>query len=636
MDPIALLIAGLAAGAILLIFIGLASKPPVDPVQARLNQLGNMQAKNLEELELQAPLVDRTLRPLMARMSGRLSSMASVSFTQSTEKRLALAGNPGELRVSDWMGIKTIGAVIGGVLFTLLFVLPGPVKLGPLGSFPLNLIMIPVGLYILASDGAVTMRNEVEKRIWAGTVPITSVRDFDKYEGFAPETGKRLEHEQWPATQALRLGRKVEGQVVDIKRFDGTRGTLLISAAPLRGEGGIADGAVVAVQDISELRAAQARLEEADRQKNQFLAVLSHELRNPLAPLLNAMDIMRIAGSDPTATQSAREMMARQLHQLVQLVNDLLDVSRISTGKMVLKKERAALAGIVQTALEAAAPLIELRGHRLNVDLPHEPVWLMADATRLAQVFVNLLNNAAKFTDPGGEISFRAARQDGRLIVTVTDNGLGISAGMLPVIFDMFAQADRSLERAHAGLGVGLSLARYLVDVHGGSITVNSDGAGRGSTFTVTLPTLAAEAPAAAAAQSPASAPVKHYRILLADDNVDFAASLAMLLETMDHTVLVANDGQRALEIAPDFKPDFCFLDIGLPKVHGYDLARRLRAHPVTRNAVMVAVSGWGQEEDKRRSREAGFDHHLIKPVDFSQIEAVLATFSPRSGAQTG
>ncbi len=385
--------------------------------------------------------------------------------------------------------------------------------------------------------------------------------------------------------------------------------------------------------EMGERRAAEKALLAADRQKDEFLATLAHELRNPLAPLLNAMDILRISGNDPKATQAAREMMARQLHQLVQLVNDLLDVSRISTGKMVLKKERTALAGIMQTALEAAAPLVELRGHRLQVELPQEPVWLMADATRLAQVFVNLLNNAAKFTDPGGRIGLHASRQDGELVVRVTDSGLGISADMLPVIFDMFAQADRSLERAHAGLGVGLSLARYLVEVHGGSITASSAGAGRGSEFTVRLPTLEAGAHAEAGSLPQAAAPANRFRILLADDNVDFAASLAMLLETMDHTVLVANDGQRALEMAPDFKPDFCFLDIGLPKVHGYDLARRLREHPATRDAVMVAVSGWGQEEDKRRSREAGFDHHLVKPVEFGQIEAVLATLSRPSGA---
>ncbi len=378
--------------------------------------------------------------------------------------------------------------------------------------------------------------------------------------------------------------------------------------------------------EMAERHAAEKALLAADKQKDEFLATLAHELRNPLAPLLNAMDILRLAGADPQATQAAREMMARQLHQLVQLVNDLLDVSRISTGKMVLKKERTPFSGIMQTALEAAAPLIELRGHALDVSLPAGPVWLMADATRLAQVFVNLLNNAAKFTDPGGRLALHAEARDGELIVRVTDNGLGISADMLPLIFDMFAQADRSLERAHAGLGVGLSLARHLVEVHGGSLTASSGGAGRGSEFTVRLPTLAElAAPAPVPALPQAASQPARWRVLLADDNVDFAESLSMLLESMDHTVLVANDGQAALDAAPGFNADFCFLDIGLPKVHGYDLARRLRELPATRDAVMVAVSGWGQEDDKRRSHAAGFDHHLVKPVTFEQIERVLA-----------
>lgn len=382
--------------------------------------------------------------------------------------------------------------------------------------------------------------------------------------------------------------------------------------------------------EMGERRAAETALRTADRQKDEFLATLAHELRNPLAPLLNALDIMRVSGGNPQAMQSARDMMARQLHQMVQLVNDLLDVSRITTGKMVLKKERTPLAGIIQTSLESARPLIEMHGHRLEVSVPGGPVWLMADPTRLAQVFVNLLNNAAKFTDAGGTVRLAATHDGETLSLTVSDTGMGIAPDMLPVIFDMFAQADRSLERANAGLGVGLSLARYLVEVHGGSITAHSDGPGRGSAFTVHLPTLAAEAPVETPATALAPAPATHFRVLLADDNVDFAASLAMLLETMDHEVAVANDGQRALEIAPAFNPDFFFLDIGLPKLHGYDLARQLREHPVTRRAVMVAVSGWGQEEDKRRSLAAGFDHHLVKPVTFEQIEAVLATFKPR------
>ena len=384
--------------------------------------------------------------------------------------------------------------------------------------------------------------------------------------------------------------------------------------------------------EMGERRAAETALLAADRQKDEFLATLAHELRNPLAPLLNALDILGMAADDARATRSAREMMARQLHQMVQLVNDLLDVSRISTGKMVLKNERTALAGIVQTALEAARPLIDARGHTLVVSLPTQPVWLMADATRLAQVVVNLLNNAAKFTDEGGTIHFEAVQAGGELVLNIRDTGLGISAGMLPLVFDMFAQADRSLERANAGLGVGLSLARYLVQEHGGSITASSAGVGQGSEFTVRLPTVAAEPASMAPAPKPALAAESqaHYRILLADDNVDFAESLSMLLDAMGHEVLVANDGQRALDIAPGFAPDFCFLDIGLPRIHGYDLARGLRTNPVTAQAVLVAVSGWGQEDDKRRSREAGFDHHLVKPVNFGQIEAVLASLAPR------
>ncbi|CAN5547675.1 hypothetical protein BH11PSE7_BH11PSE7_29930 [soil metagenome] len=384
--------------------------------------------------------------------------------------------------------------------------------------------------------------------------------------------------------------------------------------------------------EMGERRAAEQALLAADRQKDEFLATLAHELRNPLAPLLNALDILRMAGNDARATQSAREMMGRQLHQMVQLVNDLLDVSRITTGKMVLKKECTALAGIVQTALEAARPLIDARGHTLVVSLPAQPVWLMADATRLAQVVVNLLNNAAKFTDNGGTIRCEAVQADGELVLRISDTGLGISAEMLPLIFDMFAQADRSLERAHAGLGVGLSLARYLVEVHGGSISAASAGAGQGSEFTVRLPTIAAEpSPAEQTGKADAAGPSARHRILLADDNVDFAASLSLLLEAMGHEVLVANDGERALEIGPGFRPDFCFLDIGLPKVHGYDLARGLRNNAATSGAVLVAVSGWGQEDDKRRSREAGFDHHLVKPVTFDQIESVLAAFAKRT-----
>lgn len=386
-------------------------------------------------------------------------------------------------------------------------------------------------------------------------------------------------------------------------------------------------------QEMGVRRQAEAALRAADRQKDQFLATLAHELRNPLAPLLNALDVLRLPTTDASARQATQEMMERQLRQLVQLVNDLLDVSRITTGKMVLKRERCELADVVRMAVEATAPLVQSRGHHLALELPQEPVYLLADPTRLVQVFLNLLNNAAKFTDPGGRLRLAAQIQDGNVQVTVQDSGMGLDPAMLPVIFGMFAQADRSLERVHAGLGVGLSLAKFIVELHGGSITAHSDGPGTGSRFTVTLPLLAGAAMPAPAAlntpapQPPAPAPAAStpgLRVLLADDNVDFAASLAMLLEAEGHEVRVTHDGQEALEAAPGFRPQVCFLDIGLPKLHGYELAVRLRALPELDGVHLVAVSGWGQPEDKLRAHQAGFDKHLVKPVEFAQVLDVL------------
>ncbi len=423
-------------------------------------------------------------------------------------------------------------------------------------------------------------------------------------------------------------------------------------------------------QEMGVRRQAESALRAADRQKDQFLATLAHELRNPLAPLLNALDMLRLPTTDAASARATHEMMERQLRQLVQLVNDLLDVSRITTGKMVLKRERCELHDVVRMAVEAAAPLVQSRGHQLTLALPDQPVVLLADPTRLVQVFLNLLNNAAKFTDPGGQLRLAAQVQGDKVKVTVHDSGMGIDPSMLPVIFGMFAQADRSLERSNAGLGVGLSLAKFIVELHGGEIAVHSEGLGRGSRFTVTLPRLVgaatpspqptlpavplasargpeALAPVAiealapiaveppAAAEAPASPPVlpsaaapaspaPGLRVLLADDNVDFAASLAVLLEAEGHEVCVTHDGQQALQAAPGFAPQVCFLDIGLPKLHGYELAARLRALPELSGTYLVAVSGWGQPEDKLRARQAGFDKHLVKPVEFTQVLDVL------------
>ena len=377
--------------------------------------------------------------------------------------------------------------------------------------------------------------------------------------------------------------------------------------------------------ETGERRSAEQALRVADRRKDEFLATLAHELRNPLAPLMNGLEILRMAGANPSLAERSREVMERQLRQMVRLVDDLLDVSRITTGKLMVRRTPVQLQQVIRSAVELADPFIRSRGHTLTVALPEEPVWLEADATRLAQVFSNLLNNAAKYTNSGGAIRLEAAVEGGSVMVKVADNGIGLSPAMLTRVFDMFTQVDYSLERSNAGLGVGLTLARRLVELHDGRLEAFSDGPDQGSTFVVTLPLTAAVAPKDSVVDEPADRPAKRFRILLADDNVDFSSSLATLLRGLGHELLVAEDGLRALEAAPAFQPDFAFLDIGLPGLNGYALARALRANAATSDTVMVAVTGWGQERDRQLAHEAGFDHHLVKPVEPASIRQVLA-----------
>jgi len=373
-------------------------------------------------------------------------------------------------------------------------------------------------------------------------------------------------------------------------------------------------------------RRAQA-LREADRRKDEFLATLAHELRNPLAPLRNALEILRLAGEDPERARKAREMMERQLAQMVRLVDDLLDVSRITTGKLAVRKTVVDLQGVVRDALETVRPFIDSRRHALELDFADEPIRVDADRTRLAQVFVNLLNNAAKYTHPEGRITITVAREGRNGVVRVRDTGIGLAPESISTIFEMFVQLDRSLERSQAGLGVGLTLARRLVQLHDGEISAYSEGPGRGSEFVVRLPLGTGQAPRPEPPADEAPPPPPARRILLADDNIDFASSLGHLLEERGHQVRIVHDGAEALEAALHFGPDIAFLDIGMPKIHGYELARRLRAQPQTAHCMLVAVTGWGQEDDRRRAREAGFDRHLVKPVDPRQIASIVDSY---------
>jgi two-component system, sensor histidine kinase len=362
-------------------------------------------------------------------------------------------------------------------------------------------------------------------------------------------------------------------------------------------------------------------LREADQRKDEFLATLAHELRNPLAPLRNALEILRIAPTDAALAQKAREMMERQVNQMVRLVDDLLDVSRITTGKLAIRRGVIELQATLHDAIEIARPFVESRRHELLLDIPPEPILVEGDATRLAQVFSNLLNNAAKYTEPGGRIVLSVARQGQEAAVCVHDNGIGLEAQSLSTIFDMFAQVDRSLERAQAGLGVGLTLAKRLVTLHGGTLTARSDGPGKGSEFEVRLPL--AGAPEGAAARRIERGEASR-RILIADDDVDFANSFGELLTRRGHEVRVVYDGAEALATAARFNPDLVFLDIGMPRVQGYEVARRLREQPGNFECVLVALTGWGREDDRQRAREAGFDRHLVKPANPEDIEAIL------------
>jgi CheY-like chemotaxis protein len=366
---------------------------------------------------------------------------------------------------------------------------------------------------------------------------------------------------------------------------------------------------------------------QAERRKDEFLATLAHELRNPLAPLRNVLEILH-RSDDPRVIGQAQQMMRRQIDRMVRLVDDLLDLSRVTTGKFNLQKTRIQLADVVRSAVEDVKEMIHAAGHELVLRLPDAPVLLDADAVRLGQVFTNLLSNAAKYTPNGGRIELAAEPGADAVTVIVSDNGVGIPPASLERIFEMFGQLDTSIERGRGGLGVGLSLVKSLVEMHGGWVRASSDGSGKGSKFEIWLPTAAA-APVAHAASAHAPEPsIAVRRILVVDDNRDAADSLATLLQMLGHDVRTAFDGVEALEVAAEFRPDVALLDIGLPKISGYEVARHIRA---TRNneVMLIAVTGWGQEADRKLSEEAGFDCHLTKPMTVQALQEALGGAAP-------
>jgi signal transduction histidine kinase/ActR/RegA family two-component response regulator len=393
----------------------------------------------------------------------------------------------------------------------------------------------------------------------------------------------------------------------------------------------LANRAGVAVENTRLYQA----LRDADRRKDEFLATLAHELRNPLAPLRNALQIMKIPLVDAEAVQRSHEIMERQVQQLVRLVDDLLDVSRVMRGKIDLRIERIELAAVVARAIETVQSLIDDHQHDLTVRLPTESLPLDADPVRLTQVIGNLLANAAKYTEPGGRICLTAERDEKKAVLRIKDNGIGIAPHMLPRIFDLFVQADQTAARSQGGLGIGLTLVKNLVEMHNGTVEVRSEGLGRGSEFTVRLPLSAELVTADKSPQEKSAHPhalSSGLKLLVVDDNQDAANTLAMLLKLEDHEVRVAFSGTAALEILKTYAADLVFLDIGMPGMDGYEVARRLREQPGMKHVVLAALTGWGQREDRRRTNEAGFNYHLVKPPDPQAVEGILASLPRRQG----
>lgn len=411
--------------------------------------------------------------------------------------------------------------------------------------------------------------------------------------------------------------------VIEIVRADGTVLYIQNDVEPLYDREGKVCGCVSVCLDMTERKRIEDVLREADRRKDEFLATLSHELRNPLAPIRNAIELMRRAEADSSIGERALDVMERQVRQLVRLTDDLLDVSRITRNRIELRRDRIDVRAAIRSAVETVEPLSEAAGHALAVSLPAHPLWVHADFTRLAQAFANLLDNAVKYTDRGGQLRVSAVSVDGEAVVTVADNGIGIEPALLPGIFEMFVQIQQPTSRPRTGLGIGLALTRRLVELHEGRIEARSGGAGTGTTFTVRLPTAAAgreqQPPIAIDGQ------VARCRVLVAEDIPDSAEMMRLMIECMGHEVRIAADGVQAVAAAREFDPQIALLDIGMPRMDGYEAARQIRAM-LGPGVLLVALTGWGQEQDQQRAYAAGFDHHITKPAEPDALESLIAS----------
>ncbi|HWI16450.1 MAG TPA: PAS domain S-box protein [Vicinamibacterales bacterium] len=476
----------------------------------------------------------------------------------------------------------------------------------------------PDFIYVFSLDHRVLYANESLIRMWG-----------KGREGALGKTFLEIGYEPWHAEMHDREIDQVRATKEPIRGevpFTGTNGRRIYDYifVPVIGADGEVEAVAGTTRDVTDRKESELALAESDRKKDEFIALLAHELRNPLAPIRNGLQIVQQA-QDPAVRERAQQMMDRQLAHMVRLIDDLLDISRISRNKLELRTAPVTIAEVVESAVEAAQPAIDAAGHELIVTLPSRPVHLNADLTRLAQVLSNLLANSAKYTERGGKISLSAERKNGMIEMVVKDTGIGIPSDALPGVFDMFSQVDRSIERSAGGLGIGLALVKGLTEMHGGTVVAHSDGEGQGSTFIVTLPTLADEAPLDHPTSASALPGQRARRVLIVDDSRDGAESLGMMLEIAGHEVAIAYDGLEAIEKAAQFRPEVILMDVGMPRLNGLEATRRIRQEPWGQAATIIALTGWGQECDREQSREAGCNGHLVKPVTFEELQKILA-----------
>jgi PAS domain S-box-containing protein len=482
------------------------------------------------------------------------------------------------------------------------------------------------GVIVTDNNGQVTLMNRAAESLTAWNVNDAKARPC--WEVFAIRREDAQEATEYPIARVLKDSRVVhcEEPVLLVSRKGATI-PVAYSAAPVHAADGSTTGVVLIFRDESQRRRAELALRNADKRKDEFLATLAHELRNPLAPICMGAELLALGDNDAQTTEEVREMISRQAHHMVRLIDDLLDVSRITRGKLDLSKSRIELADVVGDAVAAVRPALDANRHDFVIRMPGEPMPLLADGHRLTQVVTNLLNNAAKFTPPEGRIELVASQSGGEVSIAVSDSGIGIAADKIDSVFEMFAQIHPTGESARGGLGIGLALVKSLVELHGGRVEVHSRGPNLGTTFNVRLPMLC-DPPASNNEKGGNRAAYPRHqrkRVLIVDDNPDALESLSLAVEWMGNEVRRAHDGVEALQVAETFKPDIVLMDIGMPNMDGIDAARQIRQEPWGRDLALVATTGWGQDEDRRRTAEAGFDRHLVKPVAISALRELLS-----------